>query len=64
MDKEYYYDIALQIFEDTTGSITYSVIQNFSEQEDDHEVIAYGETDTVEEALKAAKEAFLGVLNS
>lgn len=60
--KNDYYDITIQIFEDESGSVTYSVIQNFSEKEDDHEVIAYGETDTIEEAVKAAREAVLSVL--
>jgi len=57
MEKDYYYDISLQIFAEPDGTVTYSVIQNFSEHEDDHEVIAYGSVDDPREAVRLAKEA-------
>jgi hypothetical protein len=62
MDKYYYYDIDVQIWEDEDGSVVYSVIQSFSDQEDDIEVIAYGSVDTKAEAIKRAREAVLTVL--
>lgn len=62
MDKYYYYDIDVQIWEDEEGSVVYSVIQSFSESEDDIEVIAYGSVDTKAEAIKRAREAVLTVL--
>jgi hypothetical protein len=61
-EKDYYYDIAIQIWEDEGGNVVYSVIQSFSEKEDDCEVIAYGEVATAEEAIKNAREAVNSVL--
>lgn len=59
---DYYYDLAIQIWEDEGGSIIYTVIQTFSEREDDFEVIAYGETDDRDEAVIRAREAINSVL--
>lgn len=58
----YYYDLAIQIWEDEGGAVFYSVIQNFSENEDDHEVIAYGEAESSAEAARLAREAVFLVL--
>lgn len=59
---DYYYDLAIQIWEDEGGAIIYTVIQTFSEKEDDFEVIAYGETDDRDEAVIRAREAINSVL--
>lgn len=55
-NDKFYYDLSIQIFEDEGGKIDYSVIQNFSEDEDDHEVIVYGEADNPEEAIKRCRD--------
>lgn len=60
--NNYYYDLAIQIWEDEGGAVYYSVIQNFSEVEDDHEVIAYGEADSPADAARLAREAVFLVL--
>ena len=56
-DEKFYYDLSIQMFEEDDGSVTYSVIQNFSEKEDDHEVIAYGVADSPEDAIVRVRKA-------
>ena len=64
MSDLFYYDLSVQMFEDNDGKIDYSVIQNFSEEEDDHEVIVYGVADSPEEAIARCREGVDTVLTS
>lgn len=56
------YDLSIEIWEDPDGTIYYSVIQNFSDEEDDHEVIAYGQADSAKDAAREARNAVFTVL--
>lgn len=62
MEKYYYYDIDVQIWEDPDGQVYWSVIQSFSEDEDDTEVLGYGNVEDKGEAVKRARECVLSVL--
>ena len=62
MDKYFYYDIDVQIWEDEDGTVYYLVVQSFSDEEDDSEVIGYGSVDTKKEAVERARESVLSVL--
>lgn len=62
MEKYFYYDIDVQIWEEENG-VFWSVIQSFSEDEDDIEVLGYGNVDYKEEAVKRARECVLSVLS-
>lgn len=56
-----YYDLNIQIWEDSEGFL-YSVIHEFDEGGRDLEILARGETETLSEAVKAAREAVLAAL--
>ena len=56
------YDLNIEIWEDEDGSVCYSVIQNFSENVDDYEIVAYGEADSFEDAAREARNAVFTVM--
>ena len=56
--KSLYYDFNVQIWEEE-GRYFYSVIQEFTEDGGDYEVLGYGEVDTIEDASQAVKEIVL-----
>jgi hypothetical protein len=56
--KSLYYDFNVQIWEEE-GRYFYSVIQEFTEDGKDYEILGYGEVDRLEDANAAVKEIVL-----
>lgn len=48
----YYEEVTTQIWIDEDGKVLYSVVKDFSDTEDDHEVVAYGEALNVDHAAR------------
>jgi hypothetical protein len=61
MEKDYYYDISVQLWDEDDHTY-YSVIQSFSADEEDTETLAYGFEEDHHAALERAREAVLAAL--
>lgn len=57
-----YYDINVQIWREE-DIIYYSVIQEFDEEGQDEQVLVYGKTDSMEDAIKTTRAAVIEVLD-
>lgn len=56
-DPQFYYDINVQVWKEHNGVVYWSVIQEHDEAGADEEPLAWGETDSVEDAVELAKAA-------
>lgn len=61
-DEKFYYDINVQIFQSVGGLFYWSVVQEHDEAGVDAEVLAYGEEDSIEDAIENAKAAVASAL--
>lgn len=51
-----FFEVTVQIWEDELGVVYYSVIQDFDENEDDNEPLAYGQADSFEQAKRLVRD--------
>lgn len=56
-----FFDVYVQIYTDLDGGLVYSVSQCTSETDGSNETIAYGEAESLNQALSLAREAVLSL---